>query len=412
MAKETNNKKLNINPTEELKILRQLTDLTSSQLDLELILKEVVKVVTENTKADSVFIYLLSENKTRLILMASKTPHKEELGNISLAVGEGITGWVAKENKLVAISNSAYQDSRFKGFDVLPEDRYEAFLSVPLIYKGITIGVINVQHKEAHSYTKNTINTISSIGKLVGGVIENARLYKEVKDKAVKFDSLMTVSKTITSEKYLDEILNLIVVVTAEMLNSKICSIMLLDEKRKELAIKATQSLSSDYKQKPNIKVDKSLLGEVVVSGKPLTVYDVAQEKKYAYRELAIKEKLTSMLAVPMIFKGKSTGVINIYTKEPHEFTDEEIAALQMVANQAAVAIENTKLMEEALKAKEALEVRKLVERAKGILMTMNGLNEDSAYRLIHKKSMDSCKSMKEIAESIILMDEFRKTNF
>ena len=80
-----------------------------------------------------------------------------------------------------------------------------------------------------------------------------------------------------------------------------------------------------------------------------------------------------------------------------------------MVANQAAVAVENTKLMEEALKVKEALETRKLIERAKGIIMKMNNLSEDSAYRIIHKKSMDSCRSMKEIAESIILMDEIQK---
>jgi AmiR/NasT family two-component response regulator len=77
-----------------------------------------------------------------------------------------------------------------------------------------------------------------------------------------------------------------------------------------------------------------------------------------------------------------------------------------MVANQAAVAVENTKLVEEAVKAKEALESRKLIERAKGILMRIRNLNEDAAHRFIHKKAMDSCKTMKEIAESIILMDE------
>ena len=80
-----------------------------------------------------------------------------------------------------------------------------------------------------------------------------------------------------------------------------------------------------------------------------------------------------------------------------------------MVANQAAVAIENTKLMEEAIKAKEALEARKLIERAKGILMRLNNLSEEAAHRLIHKKSMNSCRSMKEIAESVILMDELRQ---
>ena len=409
MAQTTKNKKLNITATEELKILRTIVDIASSEMDLNLTLQLIVKIVTEMTQADSVFIYLFDEKKENLVLMASKTGHKKELGNLELKVGEGITGWVARENKTVAIKSHAYKDPRFVSFDVLPEDRFEAFLSVPVIYKGKAIGVVNVQHKREQDYTSGTVSLLEMIAKQVGGVLDHARLFEDTRTKALQFDSLVKVSQSITSQNYLDEILNLIVVVTAEMLNSKICSIMLLDDKGLELAIKATQSLSEDYKKKPNIKVENSLSGSVIKAKKPVVVYDVRNDEKYAYRDLASKEGLTSMVAVPMILKDKAIGVINVYTKQPHRFTSEEINVLQMVANQAAVAVENTKLMEEALKAKEALETRKLIERAKGILMKMNNLTEESAYRLIHKKSMDSCRSMKEIAESIILMADLQK---
>ncbi len=401
-------KKPQLNQSEELKILRKIVDITSSEFDLHRVLNEVVRIVAELACADSVFIYLFDMKRQNLILMASKISHDKILGKINLKAGEGITGWVAKEHTPVAIKKNAYKDPRFKNFDVLPEDKYEAFLSVPVIYKGKVIGVINAQHKKPHDYSANMIGLISTIAKQVGGVIENAQLFEETKKKASQFDSLAKVSKSITSEHYLDEILNLIVVVTAEMLNSKICSIMLLDEKKGELAIKATQSLSEEYKKKPNIKVNNSLSGEVIKSKKPMSVFDVQIEQKYVYRDLAAKEDLTSMLSVPMIVKDKAIGIINVYTKDPHDFIQDEIDVLQMVANQAAVAVENTKLMEEALKAKEALEARKVVERAKGILMRMNNLSEEAAHRLIHKKSMDSSRSMKEIAESIILMDEFR----
>ncbi len=405
----SDNKRLNISQAEEIKILRKIVDITCSDLDLSRTLKEIVQIVNEITKANSVFIYLFDDKKKNLILMASKVPHQKMLGKINLKIGEGITGWVAQEKKPVAIKRNAYQDSRFKHFDLLPEDKYEAFLSVPIVYKGQVSGVINVQHKNYHEYAAGTVKLINTIAKQVGGVIEHARLFEETKKKATQFDSLTKVSKSITSEAYLDEILNLIVVVTAEMLNSKICSIMLLDERGDELAIKATQSLSEEYRKKPNVKVNASITGEVVRIKKPITVYDVRSEEKYFYRDLAIKEGLTSMLAVPMIVKDTAIGVISVYTKNPHIFKDEEIEVLQMVANQAAVAVENTKLMEETLKAKEALETRKLIERAKGIIMRMNNLSEEAAYRVIHKKSMDSCRSMKEIAESIILMDEIRK---
>ncbi len=408
MSSNTRKNTITLSTDEELRILRSIVDIASSELDLDLILHEVVKAVNEMTEADSLFIYLFDEKKENLVMMASKTAHKKELGHVVLKVGEGITGWVARENKPVAINKSAYKDPRFKNFDVLPEDRYEAFLSVPIIYRGKAIGVINVQHKRQHEYSQNTVNLIETIAKQVGGVIEHARLFEETKTKALQFDSLVKVSQSITSQNYLDEILNLIVVVTAEMLDSKICSVMLLDEKGLELSIKATQSLSDEYKKKPNVKVETSLTGTAIKTKKSVQVLDVRHEDKYAYRDLAAKEGLTSMLAVPMIVKNKAIGVINVYTKKQHHFSDEEANVLQMVANQAAVAVENTKLMEEALKAKEALETRKLIERAKGVVMKMNNLSEDAAYRLIHKKAMDTCKSMKEIAESIILLADLR----
>jgi len=408
-ATKSKNKKLNISQTQELTVLRKIVEITNSELDLNVVLKEVVGVVTEMTKADSVFIYLFDEKKKNLVLMASKIPHKKELGTVNLKAGEGITGWVAQENKPVAIKKNAYKDKRFKNFDMLPEDKYEAFLSVPIVHKRKAIGVVNIQHKRVHEYAEGTISLITLIAKQISGAIEHARLYEETKQKALQFDSLVRVSQFITSEDYLDEILNLIVVVTAEMLNSKICSIMLLDEKKKELVMKAAQSLSLEYQKKANVKVNDSIIGEVIKMKKPISVYDVREEKKYGFRDLAVKEHLTSFLSVPMVVKDKAIGVINVYTKDPHTFTKEEIDVLQMVANQSAVAVENTHLMKEALKSKEALEVRKLVERAKGILMKLSNMTEDEAHKLIHKKSMDSCKSMKEIAESIILMDDLQK---
>jgi len=399
---------IKISSEDEVKVLRKIVDIASSEFDLDSTLKEIVKTISVLNRADSVFIYLYDQKKKNLVLMASKTPHKKELGKVVLKTGEGITGWVAMENKLVAIPKGAYQDLRFKEFDVLPEDQYEAFLSIPIIFKGKSVGVINVQHKKPHKHSSKTISLNKTIAKQIGGVLEHARLYDNAIQKVAQFDSLMKVSSSVISEQYLDEILDLIVVVTAEMLHSKICSIMLVDEKGEDLVIKATQSLSEEYKKKPNVRIDSSISGEALRQKKPIVVLDVTAEEKYYFRELAKKEELTSMVAVPMVVKDKAIGVVNVYTMDPHDFDQEEIDVLQIVSNQAAVAVENTKLMEETFKAKDALETRKLVERAKGILMKMNNLTEDAAYRLIHKKSMDSCKSMKEIAESVMLMDELK----
>ena len=160
MTPKKEKKILLISQAQEIRVLRKIVDITNTELDLKKTLKETIKVVSDVTKADSVFVYLFDETKKNLILMASKTPHAKELGEVLLKAGEGITGWVAKQNKPVAINKKAYSDPRFKSFDVLPEDKYEAFLSVPIIYKNKAIGVVNVQHKKAHDYDVNAVELI------------------------------------------------------------------------------------------------------------------------------------------------------------------------------------------------------------------------------------------------------------
>ena len=249
---------------------------------------------------------------------------------------------------------------------------------------------------------------LSTIGQQVGGAIENARLYEEMKRKAMQIETLSAVSRTISSSRYIEEILQLIVTMTAEMMNSKICSIMLLDEKRQELEIVATQSLSEEYKRKPNLKVGQSISGQAVKEKRPISVLDVAKEKGYMYPELAKAEGLCSLLSVPMMVKDRVIGVINSYTSYEHKFYEEEIKILQAVANQAAVAIENTKLVQRSQEMQEALESRKAVEKAKGILMKEHRVSEEEAFRMIQKQSMNTRKMMKEIADAILLTHEIK----
>lgn len=224
-----------------------------------------------------------------------------------------------------------------------------------------------------------------------------------------QIEALSKISGAITSDLYIEDILRLIVIVTAEIMKSKICSLMLVDEKKKEVSIRATQSMSEDYNKKPPIKINEGIVGKVIAQKKPITVLDVTREKEYKYRDIAVKEGLKSLLCVPMIVKGRAIGVINCYTQQPHEFTRTEINILTSVANQAAVAIENTELMVRNKVIQEELESRKVVEKAKGILMKEQGLSEDEAFRMIQKHSMDNRRLMREIAEAIILTAQMKK---
>ncbi len=392
----------------EVAILHQISETISCNLNLDEVLKQIIEIVVQVTHADACLLYLLDSRREELILRASKNPHPKLIGRIRLEIGEGITGWVAKEKKPVAIQKNASDDPRFKFFHNLPEDRYQAFLSVPMIAKNEMIGVINVQHKRSHQHNHGEMALLTTIAHQVGGAIENARLYQEMKKKAMQIETLSQVSRTITSNRYLEEILHLIVTMTAEMMDSKICSIMLLNEERQELEIVATQSLSEAYRKKPPLKVGQSISGLAVKERRPIAVLDVTSEAGYMYPDLAKKEGLRSLLSVPMMLKDRVIGVINSYTSYEHRFTEEEIKLLQAVANQAAVAIENTKLMQRSLEMEEALETRKRVERAKTILAREKKILEDEAFRLIQKQSMNSRRSMREIADAVILASQIK----
>ena len=223
-----------------------------------------------------------------------------------------------------------------------------------------------------------------------------------------QIEALSKVANLITSGLYLEELLRLIVNVTAEIMNSKISSLMLLDPEKKELVIKATQSISEEYNKKPNIKLGEGIAGIVAQQNKPICVLDAREDERYINRDIAKKEGLVSLASVPLAVKGKVIGVLNCYTSKKHKFTKPELDLLTALANQAAIAIENAELDLRARSAEEALTTRKLIERAKDILAQEANILSSQAYRLIQKQSMDSRKSMREIAEAIILAEDVK----
>lgn len=229
---------------------------------------------------------------------------------------------------------------------------------------------------------------------------------KEAYEKHI--EAISKVSKSITSNLYLEDILKLIVTVTAEIMDSKICSLMLIDEKSSKLILKATQSMSELYNQKPALKIGQGIAGKVAAENKPMAVFDLSEEPEYVSKDIAAKVGLQSLLSVPLSVKGKVIGVLNNYTSQPHRFTKYEVDIMTTVANQAAIVIENAGLMLKTKIIQDELESRKAVERAKGILMKQQGFSEEEAFRKIQRQSMDMRKSMREIAEAIILIENMR----
>lgn len=221
--------------------------------------------------------------------------------------------------------------------------------------------------------------------------------------------ALSEISKAITSDLYLEDVLKLIVTLTANVMKAKICALWLLDDRTQELKIRATQALSEEYLKERSLKLGEGIVGLVAKEKKPLVIADVLKEPKYKEKQLAKKVGLVSMLSVPMMVKKRMIGVVNCYTITPYKFTQSDIELFTTIANQAAVAIENTELLVKTKIIQEELEARKKIEKAKGILMKEQGLNEDEAYNLIRKSSMNKRIHMKDVAEAIILSHEIRQ---
>jgi uroporphyrinogen-III synthase len=164
-------------PPTDIDLLHEIGSRLAAADPLHDVLSRVVDVVSTLVHCDSCFVYVLQDE--HLVLRASKTPHPDVVDRLTLRVGQGITGWVAEHRQPVAVGRHAFEDPRFQRFNELPEDRYEAFLSVPVLSRGKPVGVINLQHRQPHTHTQREIQLISTIGFLVGAEIETARLETE-----------------------------------------------------------------------------------------------------------------------------------------------------------------------------------------------------------------------------------------
>jgi len=233
------------------------------------------------------------------------------------------------------------------------------------------------------------------------------KISPETYDTYIK--GLMDISRAITSDLYLEDILKLIVMVTAKVTGVEICSLWLIDDSKKTsmIRLKATQAIDQEYVKDRTLNMNEGVVGYVATHKRPLIIKDVLKNKHFKEKEMAKKLGLVSMLGVPLqVHDEKVVGVLNCFTAKPHSFSKTEVNLITTVANQAALAIMNTELMVKTKVIQEELETRKLVERAKEVVMRRRDMEGVEAYHWIQKRSMTTRKSMRNISEAILLSEE------
>ena len=228
-------------------------------------------------------------------------------------------------------------------------------LAVPLEVQGEVRGVINVDSDRADAFSADDQELLQELAIQAAKVIHNTWLYEQLRLKVMLFESLASVSRTINSTLNLDKALRAITKKTCELMRARMCSLMLIDESREWLDLRASYGAGDAYIHKPRLSAGESLIGVVVRRKKPLQVANVQTDTRYQNVELARRENLVSLLSVPLIFAGQSIGALSVYTARPYSFSNEEINILSALAELSAIAIEKARLYERVVDVEEQL---------------------------------------------------------
>lgn len=302
-------------------------------------LAEYIKVKSEADECD----ILLASSGGSLVLAAS-TYDANLIERIRLAKGVGLVGnayltgrSIHIENNLAShpenreveeFDNSVYVSARIYPFNITPQLNGVVFLRRTSSWK--------VSAREETKIQKTLDLSLNAFAAFQSGFNSGSN--------SNKLDALSEVARSLTESPYLEEVLQLLVNLTAKRFNYRVVTVRLLDEERQELILRATQATNKAYQRKRAIKLGESIAGKAIQSKIPVFIDDVQTEEDYIGHDLAEEQGLRSMICIPLIVQNRPVGVMSCYTGEVRQFSDDEISVLETLAKQAAVSIEHTRL--------------------------------------------------------------------
>ena len=334
---------------ERLRQLYHVSNVIHASLDpqeaLQLILREAIQL----TRATSGSAILINPTTRMLEIQAAHGLPKDAM-EVKLRVGEGITGHVALTGKPARVGN-VRADPHY--VEVSREINSE--LAVPLEVQGELRGVLNVDSTELNAFSESDQELLQELAIHASNVIRNTWLYEQVRLKARLLETLVSIGQTISSTLNLDETLGVITREACSLMAGKVSSLLLLDDSRQWLDLRAHFGAGEAYVQKPRLSVEDSVVGVVVRRKKPLQVDDVQNSARYQNVSVAQSEGLVSLISVPLLFRGEVIGVLNVYTGQPYSFSNEEVRILSALADLSAIAIEKARLYERIVDVEEHL---------------------------------------------------------
>ena len=366
----------------QLAALQKVNSAANSSLDLDSVLDLTVEAVAEVTEVDVCSIFLYEEESGELVLYATKGLNPAAVRRARFKVGVGIAGSAALEGRPIAVRD-AWADPRFSRIPDLDEESLKSMLAVPIVLFTLNrlIGVLSLHTSSYRDFNSEEIRFVETVAGQIAIAIENARMYERVdeklRQKVQELSTLQRISALVASTLDLPQVLNLIASHVTDLTNADMSAIFQLDETSQELVIVAARGLSEEYVRSTRMKLGQGALGKAVAAGAPVVTSNVLNDPEFARMSpLAEQGGYRSLCCVPLISKEKTIGGISVYRREEREFTLDQVQLLRAFASQAAIAIENARLYEEAkrgLAIKSAL-LQEMHHRVKNNLQTVAAL--------------------------------------
>jgi len=330
-------------------VLARVSGVINSSLETKTVLRRVLREATRVMRASSGSIVFIDPHTQRLEI-AVATGLSRRAQQLQLPIGRGVTGWVAKTGKPLRVPDVT-SDRRY----ISVRHGVRSELAVPLVVEGALIGVLNVDSTRKNAFTSNDEELLVALAHQSARVIHHAWLYEAVAVNARRLEALVSVAESIIALLDLPEILRRVTREACRLMDTKVCSLMLLDRSRARLELRACYGAGRAYVRRPPLDVEDSLVGVVVRRCKPLQVHNVQQHDAYRHIELARREGLVSLLSVPMLVGDSVIGALNVYTGQPYRFSNQDIHICSALANLAAIAIENARLYARSVQTEEQL---------------------------------------------------------
>jgi phosphoserine phosphatase RsbU/P len=332
--------------TADLTFLTQMADALNTTLDLQTLLNRTSELV-RSVIHYKIFSILLLNDRTNDLRMRFQIGHTLEAQRLRIPLGKGVVGQVAQTRQAMLINDV----STVPGYiPANPNVRSE--LAVPLIAKNRLIGVIDLESEQPGYFKPEHLRLLTLTASRIAQAIENARLYTRVSRQAETLTVLNEISTELTSILDVDPLLAKVGQLLRRLIDYQMFSIMLLDDKGETLITRYAWRFGHSDAPMRRISVTTGLVGTAVREWRPINVPDVSKDSRY----LPMNPETRSELVVPLFYKGRSIGVLDLEHTRPYFFNEDHVRVLTTMAAQIAIAIENARLYQAVKRQEQQLE--------------------------------------------------------